>query len=384
MAARPRSYKNHVANLYQKTDKRNGKTYFTYKHPITGKFIGLGCDRDKAFEAARQVNLMISEQRLEQLNFIIQNNQKAVKVVGVSAKAWVEKYQAIQKERVSTGELTQSTLKNKVYLSQIFADRFGSVGIKEITTKDIVDVIDEYKAQGKSAMAANLKSLWIDLYKEAQYAGEVEPGFNPAIHTRNIKLNPKRQRVSESDLLEIMSTSLYQSKHYLRVAMKLAITTGLRRGDISELKFSDVKDDHLFVSLNKSGGKTKLAFPLTLTNPFLNESLGDIIKECRSSRIVSKYLVHSSENAGRAKRGDQISLSTISKSFMSAKRECSPAVAESSFSFHELRSFAERTYRDAGYDTKLILGHKHQSMTDKYNDDRADSYTYITTPKAAN
>ncbi|NAX44852.1 MULTISPECIES: phage integrase Arm DNA-binding domain-containing protein [unclassified Vibrio] len=384
MAARPRSYKNHVANLYQKTDKRNGKTYFTYKHPITGKFIGLGCDRDKAFEAARQVNLMISEQRLEQLNFIIQNNQKAVKVVGVSAKAWVEKYQAIQKERVSTGELTQSTLKNKVYLSQIFADRFGSVGIKEITTKDIVDVIDEYKAQGKSAMAANLKSLWIDLYKEAQYAGEVEPGFNPAIHTRNIKLNPKRQRVSESDLLEIMSTNLYQSKQYLRVAMKLAITTGLRRGDISELKFSDVKDDHLFVSLNKSGGKTKLAFPLTLTNPFLNESLGDIIKECRSSRIVSKYLVHSSENAGRAKRGDQISLSTISKSFMSAKRECSPAVAESSFSFHELRSFAERTYRDAGYDTKLILGHKHQSMTDKYNDDRADSYTYITTPKAAN
>lgn len=384
MAARPRSYKNHVANLYQKTDKRNGKTYFTYKHPITGKFIGLGCDRDKAFEAARQANLMISEQRLDQLNFIIQNNQKAVKVVGVSAKAWVEKYQAIQKERVSTGELTKSTLKNKVYLSQIFADRFGSVGIKEITTKDIVDVIDEYKAQGKSAMAANLKSLWIDLYKEAQYAGEVEPGFNPAIHTRNIKLNPKRQRVSESDLLEIMSTSLYQSKHYLRVAMKLAITTGLRRGDISELKFSDVKDDHLFVSLNKSGGKTKLAFPLTLTNPFLNESLGDIIKECRSSRIVSKYLVHSSENAGRAKRGDQISLSTISKSFMSAKRECSPAVAESSFSFHELRSFAERTYRDAGYDTKLILGHKHQSMTDKYNDDRADSYTYITTPKAAN
>lgn len=384
MAARPRSYKNHVANLYQKTDKRNGKTYFTYKHPITGKFIGLGCDRDKAFEAARQVNLMISEQRLEQLNFIIQNNQKAVKVVGISAKSWVEKYQSIQKDRVSTGELTKSTLKNKVYLSQIFSDRFGSVGIKEITTKDIVDVIDEYKAQGKSSMAANLKSLWIDLYKEAQYAGEVEPGFNPAIHTRNIKLNPKRQRVSESDLLEIMSTSLYQSKHYLRAAMKLAITTGLRRGDISELKFSDVKDDHLFVSLNKSGGKTRLAFPLTLTNPFLKESLGDIIKECRSSRIVSKYLVHSSENAGRAKRGDQISLSTISKSFMSAKRECSQAVADSSFSFHELRSFAERTYREAGYDTKLILGHKHQSMTDKYNDDRADSYTYITIPKAAN
>ncbi|MCG6228770.1 hypothetical protein [Vibrio furnissii] len=69
---------------------------------------------------------------------------------------------------------------------------------------------------------------------------------------------------------------------------------------------------------------------------------------------------------------------------MEAKRECSKSVAESSFSFHELRSFAERTYRDAGYDTKVILGHKHQAMTDKYNDDRSDSYTYIVAPKAAN
>ncbi|EKO3523314.1 phage integrase Arm DNA-binding domain-containing protein [Vibrio fluvialis] len=384
MAARPRKYKQHVANLYQKTDKRNGKTYFTYKHPLTGKMIGLGCDRDKAFEAARQANILIAEQKLEQLNFAIHQNPKAVKIVGLSAKSWVARYQKIQQERAKSGELTESTLKNKNYLAQMFSDRFGNRGIKDISTKDIVDVIDAYKSEGKAAMASNIKSLWIDLYKEAQYAGEVEPGFNPAIHTRNIKLTPQRQRVSESELVELMDTDLFKSRHYLRMAVKLAITTGLRRADIADLKFSDVKGNHLFVSLKKSVGKTKLAFPLTLTNPFLGQSLGEIIKECRSSRIVSKYMVHSSENAGRAKRGDQISLSTLSKSFMAAKRECSKSVAESSFSFHELRSFAERTYREAGYDTKVILGHKHQAMTDKYNDDRADNYTYIVAPKAAN
>lgn len=48
------------------------------------------------------------------------------------------------------------------------------------------------------------------------------------------------------------------------------------------------------------------------------------------------------------------------------------------------RSFAERTYRDAGYDTKVILGHKHQKMTDKYNDERLDDYTYITIPNVGN
>ncbi len=384
MAARPRSYSQCVPNLYQKTDRRNGKTYYTYKNPITGKWTGFGSDREKAFEAARQANLLIAEQRLEQFNFAIQQDKNAVRVIGVSAKNWVQRYQEIQEERSSHGELSASTLKNKIYLSQIFADRFGNRSIKEVSTKDIVDVIDWYKCDGKSSMAANLKSVWTDIYKEAQYAGEVDPGFNPAIHTRNIKLTPKRKRINESDLIEIMDSELYKSRHYLRMSVKLAITTGLRRGDIAELEFSDVKGDHLYVVIRKSGGKTKLAFPLTLTNPFLGESLGDIIKECRSSRIVTKYLVHCSENVGRAKRGDKISLSTLSKSFMNAKRECSPEVAESSSSFHELRSFAERTYRDAGYDTKVILGHKHQKMTDKYNDERLDDYTYITIPNVGN
>ncbi|WP_366543651.1 phage integrase Arm DNA-binding domain-containing protein, partial [Salmonella enterica] len=38
MAARPRSHKISIPNLYCKLDKRTGKIYWQYKHPVSGRF----------------------------------------------------------------------------------------------------------------------------------------------------------------------------------------------------------------------------------------------------------------------------------------------------------------------------------------------------------
>ncbi|NUW70887.1 tyrosine-type recombinase/integrase [Vibrio coralliilyticus] len=384
MAARPRKYQQHVENLYQKTDKRNGKTYFTYKHPETGQFIGLGSDREKAFAAAREANAIFADRKVEQINAILQRDKEAVKIIGISAKDWANKYIQIQQERLKSGELKEKTVKDKTYLASLFSTRFRSKGVKDISTKDIVGVLDEYKAAGKSGMASTIKSIWIDIFKEAQYAGEVDPGFNPVIHTRNVKFIPQRRRITERDLSEIMHSDTYRNRPYLKSAIKIAVTTGLRISDISMLKFSDIKEDHLYVALSKSNGKMKIAFPLSLSNPFLNESLANIIKECRSTRIVSRYLVHVTKPNRWAEKGAQMTTQTISKAFLKAKRECSHDVSSGTFTFHELRSFAERIYRSYGYDTQALLGHKSQHMTDKYNDDRKDKYVYITIPDATN
>ncbi|NUW66917.1 tyrosine-type recombinase/integrase [Vibrio coralliilyticus] len=384
MAARPRKYQQHVENLYQKTDKRNGKTYFTYKHPETGQFIGLGSDREKAFSAAREANAIFAERKVEQIHRILQMDKEAVKVIGISARAWVERYQKIQHDRMIDGDIKPTTLKNKTSLSSLFSDTFGGRGIKEITTKDIVDVLEQYKAAGKSGMASTIKSVWGDLFKEAQYAGEVEPGFNPVIHTRSVKLTTQRRRITEHDLSQIMDAKTYQQRPYLKSAIKIAVTTGLRISDIAELKFSDVKKGHLYVTLGKSNGKMHLAFPLSLANPFINETLGDIIKECRSTRIVSRYLIHVTTANSRTQKGAKVTTQTISKAFLKAKRECANEVSSGTFTFHELRSFAERIYRASGYDTQALLGHQSPFMTDKYNDDRKPKYVYIVIPNAAN
>lgn len=47
---------------------------------------------------------------------------------------------------------------------------------------------------------------------------------------------------------------------------------------------------------------------------------------------------------------------------------------------HECRSLSEWLYRQQGVDTKVLLGHKHQRMTDEYNNARGldmDEYKFL-------
>lgn len=76
---------------------------------------------------------------------------------------------------------------------------------------------------------------------------------------------------------------------YLGNAMLLAVITGQRLGDISAMKFSDIWDDHLHITQEKTG--SKLAIPLALKSDALNMSLREVISRCRD-RVVSQYLIH--------------------------------------------------------------------------------------------
>ncbi|PIJ48386.1 hypothetical protein BV501_17355, partial [Erwinia sp. OAMSP11] len=42
-------------------------------------------------------------------------------------------------------------------------------------TRDIADILDDYKKQGHSRMAQVVRTTLIDVFKEAQHAGEVPP-----------------------------------------------------------------------------------------------------------------------------------------------------------------------------------------------------------------
>jgi hypothetical protein len=58
MVPRPRKTgsKDLPPNLYRKTDKRNGKTYYTYRDPVSGRMFGLGQDKEAAIIEAVAAN----------------------------------------------------------------------------------------------------------------------------------------------------------------------------------------------------------------------------------------------------------------------------------------------------------------------------------------
>lgn len=84
-----------------------------------------------------------------------------------------------------------------------------------------------------------IRSVLIDVFKEAQHAGEVPPGYNPALATKQPRNRITRQRLSLEEWQIIYGIACKDHK-YLGSAMLLAIVTGQRLGDISEMKFNDV------------------------------------------------------------------------------------------------------------------------------------------------
>ncbi|BDZ02785.1 hypothetical protein MUTS16_38580 [Escherichia coli] len=122
--------------------------------------------------------------------------------------------------------------------------------LKDITALDIAEIIDAVKAEGHNRMAQVVRMVLIDVFKEAQHAGHVPPGFNPAQATKQPRNRVNRQRLSLPEWQAIFD-SVSRRQPYLKCGMLLALVTGQRLGDICNLKFSDIWDDMLHITQEK-------------------------------------------------------------------------------------------------------------------------------------
>ncbi|MBA5808553.1 tyrosine-type recombinase/integrase [Morganella morganii] len=202
----------------------------------------------------------------------------------------------------------------------------------------------------------------------------VPPGYNPVQATKQPRNRIKRERLSLEEWQAIFSQAEHYP-HYLRCGMLLAVVTGQRLGDISDMKFSDVWDDMLHIEQEKTG--VKLAIPLSLRCQAIGMSLREVITFCRD-RVVSKYLVHYQHTTSQAQKGEKVTANTLTTTFRKARDKCGIKWEEGTApTFHEMRSLSECLYRQQGINTKNLLGHKNQQQTDKYHDDRGKDWTRV-------
>lgn len=376
MAARPRSHKISVPNLYCKLDKRTGKIYWQYKHPLSGRFHSLGTDEAEAKQVATEANMIIAEQRTRQ---ILSVNERLARMKGkrtdITVTEWLDKYMAIQEERLKHNELRPNSFKQKNKPVRLFREHCGLQHLKDITTLDIAEITDAIKAEGHNRMAQVVRLVLIDVFKEAQHSGHVPPGYNPAQATKQPRNKVTRQRLSLDEWKKIY-TSAAQQEPYLQCGMLLALITGQRLGDICNMQFKDIWDDMLHVEQEKTG--SRLAIPLDLKCDAIGLSLRDVISKCRDA-VVSKYLVHFRHTSAQATRGDQVSTSSLTSTFKKARDKSGLNWDKGTApTFHEQRSLSERLYREQGVDTQKLLGHKTQKMTDRYNDDRGKDWVVVS------
>ncbi|PSY42634.1 integrase [Escherichia coli] len=373
MAARPRKNNVSVPNLYPLYSRKVNKVYWRYKHPVTGKFHSLGTNEAEAIAIATEANSRLAEQRTRQI-LAISDRIATSKGKAITTSTWLDRYQAIQDDRLESGDIKLNTYKQKAKPVSLLRERAGMKLISSVDVRDIAQLLDEYITAGQPRMAQVVRSVLIDVFKEAQHYGEVPPGYNPALATKQPRRKITRQRLSLEEWQKIFDIA--DARHrYMGNAMLLALVTGQRLGDISRMKFSDIWDDHLHVIQEKTG--SKIAIPLSLRLNAINWSLRDVVARCRDY-AVSPYLVHFFHTTSQAERGAQVKANTLTMNFSKARDlagidwgEGSPAT------FHEQRSLSERLYEAQGVDTQKLLGHKSPNQTAKYHDDRGKEWAKI-------
>ncbi|EDT8874384.1 tyrosine-type recombinase/integrase [Salmonella enterica subsp. enterica] len=370
--ARPRKYKTNVPGLSPYLDKRNNKVYWRYRHPVTGRNLGLGnIDQKLAESIAAEANIRLARQQTEQMMSL---QEKILKDTGESltVSIFLNNYRRMQQERYDNGEIKLNTLKQKSTPLRVFEEHFGSKKLDTITVKDIVSVLEEYKARGHNRMGQIFRKVLIDVFREAQQTGDVPPGFNPAESAKKPQVRISRQRLS-FDEWKMIYDAAEKDGYFLQRGMLLALMTGQRLSDVCRMKFSDVRDGYLHVEQQKTGAR--IAIPLALRCHKLNLTLGDVVSSCRDY-VLSQWLLHHHHDKGKGKRGGMIKPATLTVAFKKARDSVDHNWNANGTppSFHEQRSLSERLFREQGIDTRILLGHSSQKMTDIYNDARGKEW----------
>lgn len=368
---RPRKHNVTIPGLSPYLDSRTNKVYWRYKHPVTGKFHGLGTDEKIAKEIAIEANSRLAEQKMRHILKI--KNEVNSRLGGSSTISdFIPRYKKIQEERLVRGEIKISTLKQKDSPLKVLEQHLGMSQMDQITVKDIVAILDEYKEKGHNRMGQIFRKIVIDVFKEAQQVGEVPVGFNPAEVAKKPHVKISRQRLTFAEW-QLIYKAAEKDNYFLQRAMLLALVTGQRLADICNMKFSDIEDNYLLVEQGKTGAK--IAIPLALRSQQLNISLGEIVSMCRD-KVLSPFLLHHHHAKGKAKRGGKVKPATLTVAFSKARDEVDYNWGENGTppSFHEQRSLSERLYRTQGIDTQVLLGHSSKTMTDRYNDSRGKEW----------
>jgi integrase len=201
--------------------------------------------------------------------------------------------------------------------------------------------------------------------------------------TRSNSVEVVRSRLTLDDFNRIHAVALTFKNKWLARAMELALVTAQRREDIAQVEFRQYKDSTSWIendALCVIQQKTKNQIRIPLNIGVNGITIASVTKSCRDN-ILSRWLIHHSQNANNAKPGDPVWIDTISRRFAEARDMAGIKGEEGKMppSFHEIRSLSIRLYaaQFGGDFAQTIAGHKDASMTAVYRDVRGAEWVQV-------
>lgn len=333
---------------YLYAHQRNGKTYYAYRHPQTGKLHGMGSNKVAAIRAAQQLNAHF--QSPDDANRV-----RAVLGGGRPFSDLLDRYQQVQTE----SRLSPVTQRQRAWQVGVLRSRWGDMAVADLTTPMIADFLSERPA----SMSNAFRSLLLTVLNQGIAEGWIEK--NPVTVTQSRKAKVQRDRLS----LEQYHAIRAQSADYIQDAMHLSLLTLQRREDIVAMRFTDIVDGCLYVTQKKTKQQIRIQ---------IEGELELLLLRIRQLGIAgAEHLIHLRKTVGPGKAGLPPCLDRISAGFQEA-RDRAGIGGESPPSFHEIRSLGARLYEKQGIDPQALLGHKSRQMVEKYLDARGSDWTEAT------
>lgn len=323
--------------------------YFTWRHP-EGKELAIG-----------RVQLAHAKQEAIAANEFLAAKRPTLleRLTGASSTV------AELLERMPVA-VKKNTAKSQRSLDKKIRAAIGAVPCSSLTVKHCAELIEGEIKAGRLRQSQALRSRLDGVCKRGQQLGWLE--FNPVEPTQTAEVKTKRARLT----LEQFRAMLEQApkvNEWLAGAMVLALVTGLDRATLSSLERTAIGAEYLTAERGKTG--VVIEIPLRLKLEALGVTLAEALAGCRSN-VVSRYrfVVHHAKHYGNAPLGSSIHPDRMSHAFAEA-RVLAGIAGEHPPTWHEMRSLCKRLYDEqGGVDTKALLGHKTERMSELYADAR--------------
>jgi hypothetical protein len=258
-----------------------------------------------------------------------------------------------------------STIKARKNYDKAIREKLGHVQCRDLTTKHVADLLEEIQKRGAMQWSVHIRSRLRAVCRRGMALGWMDK--NPADATDKAKVKVQRKRMS----LEIFKAAMEKAPEvsiWLQNAMLLALISGQDLSTVGRWERSFQENGYAVLTRGKTG--VRIAIPLELRMDVIGMSLADVIARCRSTGVVSKYLLHHVRGNVKAPKGSPIKIKTISEKFLEARR-LAGYTDENDPTWHEIRSLSKRLYDDqGGVDTKALLGHMSQATADLYANSR--------------
>ena len=342
--SRSTSRKGWPDNLYPNRER------FKYRHPVTKKEFYLGSDKAKAFAAAKKLNALLVP------------TDDLISLVITPAETVADAIAVFRRDDMPHRQWSAKNAENYGSVINRIEKGLGDRPVADLSVKDVATFIREVTHSPRSRQQIRLALTWI-------LACAVQEGWadrNVAADTRKLSAPRQRARLTIQEYRKIWAAAPV----WVRNAMDVSLLTLLRREDVVNLRFSDVRDDALWVVPGKTEESTGLRLSIAMT-----PDLSALLSRCRDD-VASPFIVHrlparirSSGNRAEGRlHHTQVLPEQLTRAFADA-RDTACIKSDNPPTFHEIRSLGGALLKEAGWSTEQIqalMGHSAPSMTEHY------------------